>query len=70
MALDYLSFDEKLDFTFCMVVSCLETNTLLGSSINTFMESHLEDIQRGWSSEISGVGGCTTVHPAFLNMSI
>ena len=40
--------------------SCASTNTLLGSSMSTFMESHLVDIQRGWLSGITGLGAFTT----------
>ena len=34
--------------------SRVSTTTLLVSSMSTFMESHLEDIQRGWLSGITG----------------
>ena len=47
---------------FWMGSSCASTNTLLESSMSTFMDSHFEPIQRGWLSGITGLGTCTTCH--------
>jgi len=53
-----------------VVVSFLSTTTLVGSSMRTFMDSHLDDIHNGCVSGIRGVGGLTTVQPALWNISI
>ena len=39
--------------------SFASTTTRSGSNISTFMESHLEDIHRGWLSGIKGWGAVT-----------
>lgn len=41
----------RLSNTFWMVVSLASTMTRLSSNIRTFMDSHLEDIHSGWSTQ-------------------
>ena len=54
---------------FCIGVSSVSTTTRFSSSISTFIDSHFDDIQRGWLSEMVGWGARATFQPALWNMS-